>query len=246
MKPLSYSSMSLFLECPQKYKFRYIDKIPQKPRHFFSFGTSMHEALEFFYSPPGDVPLSLAGLIEYYQAHWISEGYEQPGQEAEYKARGESILTDFYAKHITNFKLPFFTEYKFDLLVAGVPVTGYIDRIDRVGDKIAILDYKTGKPLAKDRLDTDNQLTMYQLACEELLGMKVESLTFYHLNSCTPFTTSPRSKETIQILRDQVVSVANLISQQAFVPTPSERKCGWCDYKSLCPAYQDQFISLKN
>jgi RecB family exonuclease len=238
--------MSLYRECPAKYKFRYIDRVPQKPKHFFSFGTSMHEALEFFYTTPEDSPMSLSDLIQYYKTHWLSEGYESPSQESEYYTKGEGILADFYNKHITNFKLPFFTEYRFDLVVNGVPVTGYIDRIDKVDNKIAVLDYKTGKALAKGRLDTDDQLTMYQMACEELLGLKVESLTFYHLNSGTAFTTSPRSEETIQVLKDQIVSVATLISQGVFTPMPEERKCGWCDYKFQCPAYQDQFISLKN
>ena len=49
MRALSHSSISLYLECPQKWKFKYVDKIPEKPRHFFSFGQSCHEALEFFY-----------------------------------------------------------------------------------------------------------------------------------------------------------------------------------------------------
>ena len=48
-RPLSHSSISMFQECPQKYKFKYLDKLPEKPRHFFSFGSSVHQALEFFY-----------------------------------------------------------------------------------------------------------------------------------------------------------------------------------------------------
>ncbi len=50
-RPLSHSSISLFNECPQKYKFKYIDKIPEKPKYFFSFGQSVHLALEYFYGP---------------------------------------------------------------------------------------------------------------------------------------------------------------------------------------------------
>ena len=47
-RPLSHSSITLYNECPQKYKFRYIDAVPEKPRHFFSFGRSVHSALEPF------------------------------------------------------------------------------------------------------------------------------------------------------------------------------------------------------
>jgi hypothetical protein len=33
-RPLSHSSISLYNECPQKYKFKYVDKIPEKPGPF--------------------------------------------------------------------------------------------------------------------------------------------------------------------------------------------------------------------
>ena len=45
-RPLSHSSITLYNECPQKYKFRYLDRIPETPRHYFSFGHSVHLALE--------------------------------------------------------------------------------------------------------------------------------------------------------------------------------------------------------
>lgn len=248
MKSLSYSSMSMYLDCPAKYKFRYVDKIPQQPKHFFSFGTCVHDALEFFYSVPEETPMPLASLLAYYKQHWITEGYKDIKQMNEYFTKGEGILTDFYEKHISKFRLPFFTEYRFDLVVQGVPVVGYIDRMDRTSSgKLHIIDYKTGNAFTKNRLEQDNQLTMYQMACEELLGMKVESLTFYHLNSGTPFTTTPRSAETIQILKNQIVEVSNSIRQNLFVATPEYKKCSWCDFKTICPsAVNTSFISLKS
>ena len=44
---LSHSSISMYRTCPQRWKFRYIDKVPEKPRSQFSFGKSVHTALEF-------------------------------------------------------------------------------------------------------------------------------------------------------------------------------------------------------
>lgn len=244
MKPLSFSSISLYEECSQKFKFRYIDHLPEKPRHYFSFGKSVHTALEYFYSTTP--PPSLPEVLQHFQAKWFSEGYKDAQQESDYFTKGQHILTNFYTDHATNFKPPFFTEYRFDLQVDGVAVIGYIDRIDRVADgRVAIIDYKTGSTFSKDRVNTDDQLTMYQLACEELLGMKVDSLTFYHLNSSTPYTSNPRTSEQVLQLRAKIVSVANSISQGIFLPSPEDRKCSWCDYKPYCPAFQNDFISLK-
>ena len=58
-KPLSHSSTSMYLDCPQRFKFRYIDKIPEKPKSFFSFGKSVHAGLEFLFEKlAGPLPSS--------------------------------------------------------------------------------------------------------------------------------------------------------------------------------------------
>lgn len=49
--PLSYSSFHLYEECPQRWKFIYLDEVPEAPRSYFSFGRSMHTALEALVAP---------------------------------------------------------------------------------------------------------------------------------------------------------------------------------------------------
>src|SRR5438105_1554586 len=161
MRPLSHSSISLYRDCPQKYKFKYIDKLPEKPKSFFSFGKSVHSALEFFYNVPALPPPSLEQVLAHYKENWISEGYKDAGQEEASLQEGERILREFHRKHIADFKPPFFAEYKFELQVDGVPVIGFVDRIDKIdSERIAIVDYKTGKSFSNDRVKTDSQLTM--------------------------------------------------------------------------------------
>lgn len=242
MRPLSHSSINLYLECPQKWKLKYVDRLPEKPRSFFSFGRSVHSALEMFYSVPAPPAPSIDDLLAHYKREWVSEGYKDDVEEAEYFAEGERILRGFHARHAPDFVLPFFAEYRFDLKVEGVSVTGYVDRIDKAGkDRIAIIDYKTGKSFGEERVRTDAQLTMYQMACEELLGMKVESLTFYHLNSLKPVQVAPHSAGQVKDLRSRIVSVAGSIQKGLFDPLPEERKCSWCDFKPHCPVFRDHY-----
>ena len=170
-RPLSHSSISLYQECPQKYKFRYVDAIPEKPKYFFSFGRSVHSALEFFYGAKGAAAPALEELLGNYRAVWVPEGYRDSAQEAEYFEEGRRILKAFHAKHAASFRAPLFVEYAFEFEVEGVPVKGFVDRVDRLPDgRLAVIDYKTGKKLATGRLEVDAQLTMYQFACESLLG----------------------------------------------------------------------------
>lgn len=241
-RPLSHSSISMFQECPQKYKFKYIDKIPEKPRHFFSFGQSVHLALEFFYGVKTLPAPSLEELLAFYKENWVEGGYKDPGQEAQYFEDGKAILNAFYKKHIRDYALPFFVEYNFNLEVEGVPVTGKVDRIDKLPDgTLSILDYKTGKALAGKRAQTDAQLTMYQLAAEHLLGMTVGKLVFYHLPTLKEQTVERHPAELVDGLRQRIVSTAEQISAGRFEPQPAESVCRWCDFKPLCPIFKSEY-----
>src|SRR5271157_4096568 len=99
MRPLSHSSITMYLECPQKYKFKYIDKLPEKPKSFFSFGRSVHTALEFFYNVTSLPAPSLERLLGHYKENWVPEGYVDSEEEARYFSEGERILREFYKKH---------------------------------------------------------------------------------------------------------------------------------------------------
>ena len=241
-RPLSHSSITLYTECPQKYKFKYVDKIPEKPRHFFSFGSSVHLALEFFYGAKEPPAPSLLELLRHYKEIWISAGYKDAGQEAEYFQDGKDILTAFHKKHSDTYEVPFSVEYHFNLLVGSVPVTGKIDRVDKLPDgRLAILDYKTGKSIPSARIAEDAQLTMYQLACEQTLGAKVGRLTLYHLPTLKEHVTERHDAGLVENLSKKIVHTAASIEGERFPPLPEERKCMWCDYKPLCPVFKSQF-----
>ncbi len=243
-RPLSHSSISLYLECPQKFKFRYIDKLPEAPKWFFSFGQSLHAALEFFYSVKALPAPTLEQLLAFYKDNWRKEGYKSPQQELEYFADGRRILEEFYRLHIDSYRIPYFAEYKFDLEVDGVPVTGFVDRIDKLGNgNLAVIDYKTGKDIKLDRVEGDPQLTLYQMAVEQLLGAKVETLTFYHLPSQRALTTRPRAADKIEALRERIVDVHSRIQAERFDPDPEEKKCQWCDYRPHCPVFRSMYAA---
>ncbi len=245
-RPLSHSSISLYQECPFKYRLKYIDKIPEKPKYFFSFGQSMHMALEFFYGVKALPAPSRAELLHSLKEHWVSVGYRDKVQEAEYFQQGKDILGRYYEEHVGDFRIPLYVEYNFQMTVDGVPVTGKVDRIDRLEDgRLAILDYKTGKKLAVDRIETDAQLTMYQLACEDQLGAEVGQLTFYHLPSLKPHSVGRRPEAQVAELRRKIVGTAAAIVAERFDPKPSESSCRWCDYKTYCPIFSSAAPSGK-
>jgi len=238
-RTLSHSSINSYQQCPQKWKFRYIDKIPEKPRSFFSFGKSVHAGLEYLFSQMGGVFPSVEKLITHYREQWLSEGYDTPAQEKWFFQEGERILKGFYAKHKEDHKKVAHVELKFTMDIEGVPITGFIDRIDNTpSGKLALIDYKTGKAFDKSRVRREPQLTMYQLACRDVLGKEVETVSLYHLNSLTPLTVPAHTPHQEKELKTIVLSAAKGINEQNFKPKPEPSGyCRWCDYMQICPAF---------
>lgn len=237
---LSHSSMSTYAACPKRWEFKYVQRLKEKARHYFSFGKSIHSALEFFHD--GEAAPTLAQLLEAFKLNWVSEAYRD--QKAEDKAfkDGAGMLTDYHRKHAALWTKPLSTEAKFDMDVAHVRVTGFIDRVD-VGEDggLHVLDYKTGKPIDPERIAEDEQLTMYQLAAEYLYpGELVDKLSLYHVPTLTWHSAPRRSAELVERLKAKVVATAAAISRQEFEPKPSEEACALCDFKPLCPAWAPQ------
>lgn len=234
---LSHSSISTYRACPQKWKFRYVDRVPEKPRSFFSFGKSVHAGLEFLFGNREQRP-SLDQMLEHYRSRWMREGYETPAQEKWFFQEGERILRGFYAKHQAESANVLEVELKFTISVEGIPLTGFIDRVDSTPrGGLSIIDYKTGKAFDKLRVRTDPQLTLYQMACSQLFGKPVESVTLYHLNSLTPLTVPAHAPKAEEDLKSTIVEAARGISEGNYEAKPDERGvCQYCDYAQICPA----------
>ncbi len=234
---LSHSSISTYTDCPKKYEFKYVQRLPEKPKHFFSFGKSVHSALEFMYA--GEVCPPLDDVLEELEQKWVSEAYKDKKDEDKAKRNAENMIRDYYRKHAAEWVKPLAVEAKFDMTVDHVRVTGFIDRVDILPDgNLHVIDYKTGQSLDVTRINEDEQMTMYQIAAETMYPeSKVGSVSLYHVPSLTLHTAQARDGGLVVALRMKITQTANLIANKSFQPTPSEKACSWCDFKPLCPAW---------
>ncbi|MCP4573906.1 MAG: hypothetical protein GY838_16225 [bacterium] len=147
---------------------------------------------------------------------------------------------------------------------AEVCLRGTIDRVDRQladASRLAVLDYKTGKPPAVKRIDDleDLQLTLYALAVElgaveGCTGAAVES-SFYALGDekCGPVVPArkphPLTREPgdpgllatgAQALIELATQAADPAAPAALLPrfvageATGKLPCRWCDHRGLC------------
>jgi putative RecB family exonuclease len=250
----SYSKLGLYRECPQKYKFRYILKIPEKPKYYFAFGTALHKVMEFMYAvgtppfPPVETTFKFF-KSDWDCTSWDDKGYASAAKEREGFLEGVRIIKAYYEKHGADNFAPVSSEFRSTVDIDGLSVISIVDRIDYLGGgKISILDYKTGKTLSRE----PDQLMMYQKLMDnnpkledlvkakypDVKEVKVANMLFYHLPTLEEQAFEPASKEEIDEFWAGVLVTAGDIKASKFDPDPSEQKCRWCDYKPMCPVWK--------
>ncbi len=202
----------------------------------------MHLCAEYFFKVRVPPPPALDDLLQSYEQNWLPEGYESTEEEASYKAYGREILTKFWEIHRTNFQMPLAVERMFYIDIEGVKLRGFIDRVDKLeSGGLSIVDYKTNKELfTNDNLGEDLQLTLYQLAAEQLWQLPVERLTLYHLRSNTACSCEAREEAQLEQARQLVLEVARNIADQKF-PAIENQNCP-CDFPEYCPFYRHQYL----
>ncbi len=250
----SYSKMGMYKECSQKYKFRYVLKLPEKPKYYFAFGSALHKAMEYLYSSLKPPFPPLENVLAFFKSDWestsyLDKGYASKLKESEGYLEGVRIIKAYYAKHITDTLSPIATEFRTTVDIDGLSVIGIVDRIDYLGDgKVSILDYKTGKKISRE----PDQLMMYQKLMtgnKELENIvktrhpeaeKIEfgNMAFYHLPTLDSQVFEPASKEEMDEFWARVLGVAADIKAGKFAPDPGETKCRFCDYKDMCPVWR--------
>ena len=265
---LSYSSARAYLECPLRWKFLYIDRLTEAPRGYFTFGRTIHTVLEELvrplvhpaarrtsstesqrtldhYTPPPPapegvraLPVTEEDLLESYRRAWSSEGYTSRDEEERYRAVGAEILLGYYRQLVESPPTPVAVEQHLEATWDGIPIHGYLDRIDRTpSGGLEVLDYKTSREITSEEAESSDQLTLYQVLVENNYPDPVESLTLYHLRSLTPLRTPARRRDSLDALYTRIGDVSDGIRAEAYEPTPG-RQCRRCEFQSRCPEFR--------
>ena len=235
---LSYSQLDTFQMCPLKYKFRYISKITGEMPAVLNFGITMHNTLRDFYLLlQKDAKRFNENLMpvlrEIYEKNWIIGGYETRAMQEIQKKHGFKILTKFYANEMKNPIIPSHIEVPFKLKIKDTIFDGRIDRIDRLPDgTYEVIDYKTGESQGKS-LKNNLQLSVYALACRDVLQIPVSKLSLYLLETGEKISTE-RTDKSLDVCKDDILKLADEISSSDFSPTPGY-VCSFCDYRLICP-----------
>ncbi|MEV8475879.1 PD-(D/E)XK nuclease family protein [Streptomyces sp. NPDC051173] len=259
---LSPSRAGDFMQCPLLYRFRVIDKLPEKPSAAATRGTVVHSVLErLFDAPaaertaprakglvPGEWEKLLAARPELAELFLREDGSHDGDRLATWLADAERLVERWFTLEDPTRLEPADRELYVETVIddagsagSGLKLRGFIDRVDvtPTGD-VRIVDYKTGKaPAPQYRDGALFQMTFYALVLWRLRGRVPRRLQLVYLGSGDVLTYDPAEAELLAVerkLRALWEAIELATDTGDWRPRPT-KLCGWCDHQAVCPEF---------
>ncbi|MFH1365165.1 MAG: PD-(D/E)XK nuclease family protein [archaeon] len=248
MPRYSHSRLSTFEQCPLKFKYRYIDKIPVEfEKTIESFlGEIVHETLEWLYTEikAKKIP-SLDAMIEHYALKWTENfskeiKLRENSTEKEFFEKGIRILINYYTEN-----QPFediTLEIEKEILISldkeeCYKIQGFIDRIayNPKTKQYEVHDYKIANTLPqKEKIEQDRQLALYSMGVKDMFGQEQDILLVWHYLSHNKVIHSKRTEEQLEKLKKDTIELIKKIESTKEFPMNRGPLCNWCEYKKYC------------
>lgn len=242
MIALSASKVSSYLQCPRRFKFRYVERIPApwKPSAL-ALGSAVHAVLETFHQQRAAgasmAPPSVGAL---FRIEWACQQIEEirfkdDERAGDLAAVGELLVKQYAAANqsldVRAAEVPFEME-----IARGISLRGVFDAL-LAGDRVREL--KTAARAYDDgTLSRHVQISAYALAYRTLFGLDavievVALLKQRHPRIAVHEVT--RTAEQQSWFIQLVIEVAEAIVVGAFPPNPSWA-CAGCEFAEPCHA----------
>ncbi|MFD3720943.1 RecB family exonuclease [Streptomyces sp. NPDC058674] len=250
---LSPSRAGDFMQCPLLYRFRVIDKLPEKPSAAATRGTLVHAVLERLFDHPAPertaprakslIPGQWDRLLE--AKPELTELFPQDDAGAglaRWLTEAEALVERWFTledpTRLEPVEREFFVETE---LESGLRLRGIIDRVDVApSGEVRIVDYKTGKaPRPQYAEGPLFQMKFYALVVWRLKQVVPRRLQLVYLGSGDVLTYDPVIADLERVERKLLAlweAIREATETGDWRPRPT-KLCGWCDHRAVCPEF---------
>jgi putative RecB family exonuclease len=249
MPVYSHSQLSVYEQCPLRYRLCYRDGIKRDMEGIEGFlGNVVHETLRKCYEDARLTKLNtLEDILYCYDTLWQKGWHEgivitkKDVTAGHYHALGRRMVETYYQRHAPfDQDVTIGTEMRlrFSLDDAGrYRFQGLVDRLSRTPDGVHhINDYKTSAYLlSQEDVDNDRQLALYQVGVQRRWPDVEEVRLVWHYLAFDRQLVSARSAEQLAGLAGDTIRLIDEIESAEEFPPRDSGLCDWCEYPDLCP-----------
>ncbi|WP_307162366.1 RecB family exonuclease [Streptomyces rishiriensis] len=250
---LSPSRAGDFMQCPLLYRFRVIDRLPEKPSPAATKGTLVHAVLERLFDAPA-AERTAPRAKSLIPGQWDRlretrpevvelfaddpEGERLAGWLVEAERLVERWFTLEDPTRLEPAERELFVEAELD---SGLRLRGIIDRVDVAPTgEVRIVDYKTGKaPRPEYAEGALFQMKFYALVVWRLKNVVPRRLQLVYLGSGDVLTYDPVVADLERVERKLLAlweAIRLATETGEWRPRPT-KLCGWCDHQAHCPEF---------
>ncbi|MES2377223.1 MAG: ATP-dependent DNA helicase [Bacteroidota bacterium] len=250
---LSVTHLSNYLDCPLRFYFQCLIRVPSGKSPSATFGQAVHWALNKAFRWLKDDDDNFPSTEQFMKEFkWYMYRNRDSFTKEEFKLRvdyGEKILPPYYELNVPHWNKVAVTERGIkNIEIEGVPIKGNLDKIEFDGKLATIVDYKTGKlKNAKDKLlrptndkpeggDYWRQAVFYKILIDNDRTNDWEATTTI-FDFVEPVSEGEYHKEKIvispediEVVTDQIKTVYQKILAHDFNTGCGKKECDWCHF----------------
>ncbi|QJD95857.1 ATP-dependent helicase [Mucilaginibacter robiniae] len=250
---LSVTHLNSYLDCPLKFYFQNLIRVPAGKSPAMAFGSAVHHALYKLFDRMSKQDNHFPPLDDFIREfRWFMYRNRDAFSHDEFKLRmdyGDKILPAFYQQNVNHWNKVVRVEMPVrNIVINGVPVKGHLDKVEFYGKQATIVDYKTGKlKYAKEKLmrpttnqpnggDYWRQAVFYKMLIDNdrSKDWQVASTVFDFVE---PIDGHEYHKEKIVITPDdealvttQLTETYHKIMNHEFAIGCGKKDCDWCHF----------------
>ncbi|MGI9667391.1 MAG: ATP-dependent helicase [Acidimicrobiia bacterium] len=240
---LSPSQAKSFDDCPRRYVAERFLLSATEESPYMRIGTLLHDVLEAAERnamSEGRPRSTSEEALRQLDILFPEAGFGSDSVGMAWKRRAATLITNLY-ENWPSTGVPVDLEVALELEVDGTPWRGRADRIERAGDSVTVVDYKSGKSATIAEAASSLQLGFYAMAVAadpRFAGLgSVDAAEFWYPKDVLKRGISTRSFDMGEIdsVKDRMVEIADAITAEEFPPTPGKH-CRTCSVAATCPA----------
>ncbi len=238
---LSYSSIGDYRECPRRFEYRTLWRMPPIFSPEGWYGERLHKALfSLGQLRLGGKPIDNALVADVWTAEWESAG--DRGRVKGLREQGLEMLQNYIASPLWADSAIDVVEHSFRLPIGGGGnwlLTGKVDRIDfDPNGAPVVVDYKSGRPGDAEAVRASLQLKIYARVAMEKYDVDTITASLHWLQSAQAATVQWERRDIERFdfgLFKSFEGVETCMMNGHFPPRPNAYRCGHCPYRLICP-----------
>jgi putative RecB family exonuclease len=243
IRRFSPSALERFRTCPKAFWLADVERqsVPETPRPKLAQANAVHHALERFFGLPLEErsPAMLErALRAVWPLHRTPTTFADRDEEAAYGREALAMLARFGGSFDLSIEPLAREQWLSKRLAGGAEIFGKVDRIDALGEGLALIDYKTGaRAIEDDALKDEPAAQIYAVAAAAAYDKPVEQVRFVYLPLGRQVVWMPELEDLAAIEAQLATLTREIRLRPAFEARPSHA-CRWCEYQLLCPERQ--------